>query len=103
MALLQNKTHLIAYDIGDPKRLGRIHRFLRKQAMPIQYSVFLIECNAVQLRALRDELEAMIDPKKDDIRIYTLPEKAEIMTLGQQHLAEGIYLLGGGNEYLAKL
>lgn len=104
MASLQPKAHIVAYDIGDPKRLGRIHRFLKKQAMPIQYSVFLIECNAKQLRQLRDQLEEMIDPVKDDIRIYTLPEKPVIMTLGQQCLAKGIYLLSGNdNDYFSKL
>ncbi|MEO5344629.1 MAG: CRISPR-associated endonuclease Cas2, partial [Gammaproteobacteria bacterium SHHR-1] len=80
-----------------------IHRFLKKQAMPVQYSVFLIRCNALRLQQLRDELAAMIDPEADDIRIYTLPEKSDIITLGQQQLAEGIYLLGSDDDILQKL
>ena len=103
MAQQQIKAHIIAYDIGEPKRLVRIHRYLKKLAMPIQYSVFLIECNAIQLQAVRDDLEEMIDPKRDDIRIYTLPLKPVIMTLGQQALSEGIYLLGDGDGYFSKL
>jgi CRISPR-associated protein Cas2 len=103
MAQQQHKAHIIAYDIGDPKRLIRIHRYLKKLAMPIQYSVFLIECNAKELQEVRDDLQAMINPKQDDIRIYTLPLKPVIMTLGQQALSQGIYLLGDGNEYSSRL
>lgn len=104
MAIRQRQRHIIAYDIADPKRLGRIHRFLRKHAMPIQYSVFLIECDALELAAIRDELSELIDPRKDDIRIYTLPQKPEIMTLGQQRMAEGIYLItGNDSDYFSTL
>lgn len=31
--------HLVCYDIRDPKRLLRVHRFLRSQGFPLQYSV----------------------------------------------------------------
>ncbi|MEJ2612895.1 MAG: CRISPR-associated endonuclease Cas2 [Candidatus Thiodiazotropha sp.] len=78
------------------QRLTRIHRYLKKLAMPIQYSVFLIECNA-------KELQEMINPKQDDIRIYTLPLKPVIMTLGKQALSQGIYLLSGDNDYFSRL
>jgi CRISPR-associated protein Cas2 len=103
MAQQQHKAHIIAYDIGDPKRLTRIHRYLKKLAMPIQYSVFLIECNAKELQEVRDHLQEMINPKQDDIRIYTLPLKPVIMTLGKQALSQGIYLLSGDNDYFSRL
>jgi CRISPR-associated protein Cas2 len=103
MPQLQHKAHIITYDIGNPRRLRRIHRYLKKQAMPIQYSVFLIECDALQLKQVRDELEEMINPKQDDIRIYTLPLKPVIMTLGQQYMARGIYLLGDDDDYFSQL
>jgi CRISPR-associated protein Cas2 len=103
MAQQQPKAHIITYDIGDPKRLTRIHRYLKKLAMPIQYSVFLIECNTKELQEVRDHLQEMINPKQDDIRIYTLPLKPVIMTLGQQALSQGIYLLSGGNDYFSRL
>jgi hypothetical protein len=52
---------------------------------------------------VRDELEEMINPKQDDIRIYTLPLKPVIMTLGQQYMARGIYLLGDDDDYFSQL
>jgi len=90
----QQRDHIIAYDIGDPKRLGRIHRYLKTCAMPIQYSVFLIHCTPLELQGVFDDLAQMIDPNADDIRFYTLPRKPTIMTLGQQGEQPGIQLLG---------
>lgn len=102
MAQQQPAAHIIAYDIADPRRLSRIHRYLKKLAMPVQYSVFLIKCSAIQLADVIADLESMIDPKKDDVRIYTLPKKPEILTLGQQGLAEGIYLVGDEHDWFSK-
>lgn len=91
----ETRHHIIAYDIGDPRRLRRIHRYLKKRAMPIQYSVFLIHCNKVNLEEIINDLDSMIDPNADDIRFYTLPKKVEIITIGQQGLGEGLFLLDG--------
>jgi CRISPR-associated protein Cas2 len=104
MPVNQQRHHIIAYDIGEPKRLGRIHRYLKNCALPIQYSVFLIRCTPQALQGIIDDLEKMIDPAADDIRFYTLPRKATIMTLGQQGTQPGIQLLGGDDsEYQRKL
>ena len=35
--------YVISYDIGNPNRLLRVHRFLKGFALPIQYSVFYFE------------------------------------------------------------
>lgn len=103
MAMNQPKSHIIAYDIADTRRLGRIHRYLKKIAVPVQYSVFLIPCSSARLQDIKEDLEQMIDPKKDDIRLYTLPENPDITVMGRQGAAPGIYLLGTGNEYLSRL
>lgn len=100
----ERRFHIISYDIGDPDRLRRIHRYLKKCAMPIQYSVFLIQCTAKDLENIIEDLDDMIDPRKDDIRFYTLPKKIEIITLGQQGLSEGMFLLAGDHDaYIRKL
>ncbi len=95
MPINQQRDHIIAYDIGEPRRLCRIHRYLKKRAMPIQYSVFLIKCTPERLSLIMDELKEMIDPAIDDIRSYTLPKKAKIITLGQQGLIQDVLLLDG--------
>lgn len=40
---------LVTYDIADPKRLGRLFRYLKKQGVPVQYSVFLVDASAAKM------------------------------------------------------
>jgi CRISPR-associated protein Cas2 len=104
MPSLKTNYHIIAYDVSDQRRLRRIHRYLSNQAMPIQYSVFLMQGNAARVDEVEDHLRELMDETKDDIRIYTLPEKPQIITFGQQPLNDGIWLLTGQeNDYLQKL
>lgn len=82
---------IICYDIADPKRLGRIHRCLKRQATPFQYSVFLFVGDDRQLQRCLDELRAIMDPAHDDIRAYPLPKRGLRINMGQPTLPEGIY------------
>ena len=43
------REYIICYDITCPRRLGRIHRVLKRLANPLQYSVFLFIGTPVQL------------------------------------------------------
>lgn len=87
---------LIAYDIADPRRLGRVHRLLKKIAVPIQYSVFLAWLNERQLAWLVEQLRGRINVREDDVRLYHLPVATELTTLGKQWLPEGVQLLRDG-------
>jgi CRISPR-associated protein Cas2 len=96
MAINRPQLHLLAYDISmDPKRLVRVHRTVREWGIPLQYSVFLIPATPVRLRGLLEELESVIDPKLDDIRIYPLPAKVDIVHLGRGSGDGGIDPFGG--------
>jgi len=74
--------YLVCYDITNPKRLGKVFRFLRKEGVHLQYSVFLCRLTWPQLGELKDKLEAMIHPRLDDIRIYPLPSCKVVKVLG---------------------
>lgn len=86
--------HIIAYDVANPKRLGKVHRFLKKQALPLQYSVFLVELNERGRKKLMKGLEALIHPKQDDVRIYPLPSEPEWCCLGKALWDEGVMVEG---------
>ena len=86
------KEAIICYDICCPKRLVRLHRFLKKQAVPIQYSVFLFTGNRRQLKASMNEAVKFINPKEDDLRAYPLPSRGLKARLGKRILPEGILL-----------
>lgn len=84
--------YIICYDIADPKRLGRVHRLLKKHAVPVQYSVFLFSSTEKQLQYCLDQLEALINPHKDDIRAYPLPHRGLRLVSGPSALPDGIML-----------
>ena len=85
---------LLAYDIADPRRLARVHRTVKQQGMPLQYSVFLIADTPAVLDGLLAELDDIIDPRADDIRVYPLPTRLDAEGYGRQFLPAGVMLLG---------
>ena len=96
MADSQTGLYLIAYDIANPRRLSRVHRTLKKQGLPVQYSVFTVVIKRKALLRLLESLNALIKSSEDDIRCYRLPERADIKTLGRQFFPEDVMLFTGG-------
>lgn len=86
--------HIIAYDIANPRRLGRVHRYLKKIALPLQYSVFLMELDAERRDKVLKHLRTLIHEKQDDVRIYPLPDTPEWVKLGKQFWDDGLLLTG---------
>ena len=85
---------LICYDIANPRRLGRVHRYLKRHACAVQYSVFLFTGTRQQLDRCLAELEKLMEPKEDDIRAYPLPQRGYRLSLGRSTLPEGIHWAG---------
>ncbi|MGF1547011.1 MAG: CRISPR-associated endonuclease Cas2 [Thiotrichales bacterium] len=92
MPSTQQREHLIAYDIANPKRLARVHRLLKRIALPVQYSLFYTKLSDQQRDKLAALLEKLIHPREDDIRIYPLPSQYQALYLGQAPLMEGLQL-----------
>ena len=67
---------LVCYDISHRKDWARVFKLLKKQGIPLQYSVFLITTHTGAMGSLAAQLATMINPKTDDIRIYRLAENA---------------------------
>ena len=82
MALNAKRSWIIAYDISDPKRLGRVYRLMLKRGIPQQRSVFRATITTSEARKLLAELAALIDSVADDVRLYPLPATPEIIRLG---------------------
>ena len=83
------RAYLICYDIADPRRLGRVHRATVREALPVQYSVYLYEGSTRELRRFLAALEAIIEPLEDDVRAYPLPARQEVYRAGRGQ-ADGI-------------
>lgn len=94
MADKSPRPYLICYDIACQKRLGRLHRHLKKHATPLQYSVFEAELNPSALNRLLREIEALISDREDDVRVYPIQRGAKISTLGPAYFPEGMFRFG---------
>jgi len=99
MPLTQRRNWLIAYDIRDPRRLARLHNFIKRHAVPVQYSVYLFSGHAGHLGQLLAEIRHRIDIRVDDVRAYLVPEGAEVHTLGRGALPIPATLVSEGGPY----
>ncbi len=86
--------HIACYDIADPRRLQRIHRYLKGIGIPLQYSVFLLYLNRDELVRIVDKLERLIDSSQDDVRLYPLPRKPDWLWWGRPLMPDGFHLPG---------
>jgi len=96
MAINQVSQYLISYDISEPKRLQRVHRRLKKQGLPVQYSVFSVVLSQLQLIQLLDAIKLLLDEREDDVRCYRLPSSIDCITLGKQFFPDDVLLFTKG-------
>ncbi|MDR0776274.1 MAG: CRISPR-associated endonuclease Cas2 [Azonexus sp.] len=85
---------IICYDISHPRRLGRLFRYLKKHAIPMQHSVFLFTGDQRQLDRCLEQAARLIEPKEDDLRAYPLPARGLKVRLGRPVLPPGILWSG---------
>jgi len=94
MSLHEPTGWIVCYDIRDKRRLGRVHRHVRKWGVPLQYSVFVVQASATRLYRLMGELDEIIDGRVDDVRAYRFPRGSECHMLGAPFLPDGVLLRG---------
>jgi len=78
------KWYLIAYDVREAKRLRKVHYFLRKQALALQKSVFLVEADGTSLEELLRGVRMRADHRVDDIRLYPVAHPDAIWAAGKK-------------------
>ncbi|OAI20890.1 CRISPR-associated protein Cas2 [Methylomonas koyamae] len=96
MADSEAGLYLIAYDIANPRRLGKVHRILKKQGLPVQYSVFTVVMKRPRLLKLLERIEQQIESVEDDVRCYRLPANPDTTVLGKQYFPEDVMLFTDG-------
>lgn len=102
MSHTAQRNWLIAYDIADPRRLSKVHRYLKRHAIPVQYSVFVFRGNQLDLECVLGGIAERIKVNVDDVRAYHLPTRCEVAMLGIQHFPEGIVLPSHGLDRLLR-
>ncbi|MBE9111591.1 CRISPR-associated endonuclease Cas2 [Nodosilinea sp. LEGE 07298] len=72
----QKLFYLIIYDLPDDKaankRRNRLHKLLSGYGQWTQYSVFECFLTATQFARLQVQLERLIKPETDSVRVYVL-------------------------------
>jgi CRISPR-associated protein Cas2 len=100
MAADRGRQYLVCYDIRDPRRLVKVHRFLTSVAVPLQYSVFTGIYTERELAELLEGVEERIDPRADDVRAYPLPAQPRVVSIGRGYFPRGILLVERGRDLL---
>lgn len=90
----QNQTlpWLVTYDIADKRRLARVFKTLKKEGIPVQYSVFAVDATSTKMGVLMATLATLIDANADDVRAYRLPTDGWQATLGSSMLPEDLWI-----------
>lgn len=83
--------YLIVYDIRCPKRLRKVHRFVRKFAYALQESVFIGHGSQEEYEALRSTLSGYIKQADDDLRFYQIPNRDILQLWGVSPFMEGVH------------
>ena len=92
MSLHQTASWLVIYDIAHPRRLARVFRQLKKEGIPLQYSVFSVDASNAKMGVLMALIATMINAREDDVRAYRLPENGWRATLGSAMVPEDLWL-----------
>jgi CRISPR-associated protein Cas2 len=84
---------MVCYDISDPRRLVRVHRYLKKEGVPVQYSVFMLKATQGGVGKVLARLKSIIDPDGDDVRAYPVPEQPWKVTIGADLIPEDLWIM----------
>lgn len=88
---------IVAYDIKDDKRRGRVAKTMKDFGTRVQYSVFECIVNDKLLEKMKNLLETVIDDQHDKIRIYKLCggciKSVQILGNGELTEDEDVYVI----------
>lgn len=90
MSDLDSDRWLIGYDIKCPKRLGRVYRYLSKNGVALQYSLFSLNASQERIEEILGEIRQRIDSDQDDIRAYHLTAHTKLWALGTHCIDQGV-------------
>lgn len=74
--------YMVCYDIADPRRLGKVHRLMKKKGMAAQKSVFFVQRGEREIKNFLDELGRIIKRNEDDVRAYPVESPKKVWTTG---------------------
>jgi CRISPR-associated protein Cas2 len=83
---------VLAYDVREPKRLKRLHYYLKKRGLPLQRSVFLLHKKPSELNRILQGVRQRTHKNEDDVRLYPVVSPNSIWAAGtQSSVLAGLY------------
>lgn len=84
---------IIVYDV-EQERVAKVCQFLRRFLHWVQNSAFEGELSESQLEAIRFKLREILDPEKDSVYIYRLPDKKFLQkeVIGQEKALTEVFI-----------
>lgn len=87
------QPYVIAYDITDDHRLNKICRYFKGKGIHLQKSVFFCFFDVDELKKIRADINTIIDPTTDDVRIYPVLSEGSVIELGDNKIfPPGVFL-----------
>lgn len=86
--MIHKGWYLVVYDIANKKRLAKVHRFLKKQGIAAQKSVFFVLGTEKQIDGLLDRIAKVMMLKEDDLRAYPVTNPKDVWTSGPNPLGD---------------
>ena len=80
---MSRNLYLVAYDVCNPRRLHRVCKYLTGFKVGGQKSVYECWVTPAELRALRVELDKLMDPGEDRLHILALDPRMQPRCYGQ--------------------
>jgi CRISPR-associated protein Cas2 len=71
------RRYLVAYDIRDPKRLRAVHRLLKANGYPVQYSVFVCDLTKSEKITFCWAVGETVDHALDSVVLVDLGEAGQ--------------------------
>ncbi len=90
-----SQWYLIAYDVREPRRLQRLHRYLSRRSIALQHSLYLYSEHECDIDELLAGMREHVLDREDDLRLYPIRNPGTLWVAGNQALAmEGLYPAG---------
>ncbi len=83
-------SYIICYDISKPKVWRKVYRYLQKQGLRLQWSIFFVKANKAEIEKHKNILFKFID-KEDDLRVYPVTTNT-IYWYGEPAVMDGLIL-----------
>lgn len=97
------QAFLLTYDIREPKRLQRVHKFLVEEGLAVQYSVFAGAWTQGDYRRVELGIRTWIEWRDDDVRVYPVPDQCRAVLLGPSGGDLGVDLRPSGLDLFGEL